>query len=280
MISFKEIGYLGRLGNQLFQFSSTLGIARLNNTSPIFPINNIYSTKDTGPIDHSTGKRLETKLDLLSCFDVNPNFFSDISCIKTTYVYTEKDSKYNPELENLPNDVDLFGYFQTEKYFKKYEDEIRKNLDFKKDHTNFIDDYISKIYEVQEERPKISVHIRRTDYLTLEEFHPVCSLYYYNQAVDIFGKEAIFLIFSDDIKWAKENFKGENFLFVEIGDPFKELCLMSKCDHHIIANSSFSWWGAWLNQKKDKKVIAPSLWFGKSMNKDASDIYCEGWIKI
>jgi len=280
MISFKEIGYLGRLGNQLFQFSSTLGIARLNNTSPIFPINNIYSTKATGTLDKATGKRMETKLDLLSCFDINLNFFSDIIHIKTSYVYKEKDFKYNPETENLPDYVDLFGYFQTEKYFKKNEDEIRKNLVFKEDHTNFINNYISKINEVNEGRPKISVHIRRTDYLSLGELHPVCSLNYYNQAVEIFGKEAIFLIFSDDLEWAKENFKGENFLFVEIGDPFKELFLMSKCDHHIIANSSFSWWGAWLNQKKDKKVIAPSLWFGKSMNKDTSDIYCEGWIKI
>jgi len=280
MISFKEIGYLGRLGNQLFQFSSTLGIARLNNTSPIFPINNIYSTKATGTLDKATGKRMETKLDLLSCFDINLNFFSDIIHIKTSYVYKEKDFKYNPETENLPDYVDLFGYFQTEKYFKKNEDEIRKNLVFKEDHTNFINNYISKINEVNEGRPKISVHIRRTDYLSLGELHPVCSLNYYNQAVEIFGKEAIFLIFSDDLEWAKENFKGENFLFVEIGDPFKELFLMSKCDHHIIANSSFSWWGAWLNQKKDKKVIVPSLWFGKSMNKDTSDIYCEGWIKI
>jgi len=280
MISFKEIGYLGRLGNQIFQFSSTLGIARLNNTSPIFPINNIHATKATGTLDESTGKRMETKLDLLSCFDINLNFFSDIIHIKTSYVYEEKDFKYNPETENLPDYVDLFGYFQTEKYFKKNEDEIRKNLVFKEDHTNFINNYISKINEVNEGRPKISVHIRRTDYLSLGELHPVCSLNYYNQAVEIFGKEAIFLIFSDDLEWAKENFKGENFLFVEIGDPFKELCLMSKCDHHIIANSSFSWWGAWLNQKKDKKVIAPSLWFGKSMNKDTSDIYCEEWIKI
>ena len=280
MISFKEIGYLGRLGNQLFQFSSTLGIARLNNTSPIFPINNIYSTKATGTLYKATGKRMETKLDLLSCFDINLNFFSDIIHIKTSYVYKEKDFKYNPETENLPDYVDLFGYFQTEKYFKKNEDEIRKNLVFKEDHTNFINNYISKINEINGRRTRISVHIRRTDYLSSGGLHPLCSLNYYNQAVDIFGKEAIFLIFSDDLKWAKENFKGENFLFVEIGDPFKELCLMSKCDHHIIANSSFSWWGAWLNQKKDKKVIAPSLWFGKSMNKDTSDIYCEEWIKI
>jgi len=280
MISFKEIGYLGRLGNQIFQFSSTLGIARLNNTSPIFPINNIHATKATGTLDESTGKRMETKLDLLSCFDINLNFFSDIGHIKTSYVYEEKDFKYNSETENLPDYVDLFGYFQTEKYFKKNEDEIRKNLVFKEDHTNFINNYISKINEINGRRTKISVHIRRTDYLSSGGLHPLCSLNYYNQAVDIFGKEAIFLIFSDDLKWAKENFKGENFLFVEIGDPFKELCLMSKCDHHIIANSSFSWWGAWLNQKKDKKVIAPSLWFGKSMNKDTSDIYCEEWIKI
>lgn len=280
MISFKEIGYLGRLGNQLFQFSSTLGIARTRGTNPIFPINNIHATKGTGPIDSSTGKPLETKLDILSCFNVNLDFFTDINSIKSFQRYHEMDFKYNPQVEHIPDNTDLFGYFQTEKYFKSSEDEIRKNLIFKEDHANYVETYLEEITKFIGRRSKVSIHIRRGDYLSLQDYHPVCSLEYYNSAIELFDGECIFLVFSDDIEWAKKNLIGERFLFIEIGDSFKELCLMSRCDHHIIANSSFSWWGSWINPNKNKKVIAPSKWFGESMKKSTDDIYCEGWIKI
>lgn len=280
MISFKEIGHLGRLGNQLFQFSSTLGIARMRGTNPIFPIDNTQTKKGTGPIDSATGKPLETKLDILSCFNINPDFFTELSFIKTFQRYNEIDFKYNPGVENIPDNTDLFGYFQTEKYFKDYEKELRENFIFRENHISYVDKYLEKIGKNIGERSKVSIHIRRGDYLYLSDHHPICSLEYYNTAIGLFDEGCIFLVFSDDIKWAKQNLIGERFLFIEIGDPFKELCLMSKCDHHIIANSSFSWWGSWINPNKNKKVIAPSKWFGESMKKDTSDIYCEGWIKI
>ena len=90
-----------------------------------------------------------------------------------------------------------------------------------------------------------------------------------------------FLIFSDDKEWCLENFNKENCEISHNSDAAEDLQLMSLCDHHIIANSSFSWWGAWLGQNKDKKVIAPKEWFGPAKNEHATkDLYCKDWIVL
>lgn len=280
MISFREIGHLGRIGNQLFQFASTLGIARLKGTDPVFPSENSHTTKETGPVDRSTGNRLGTKLDIPEGFTVDPSFFIKGSEIKTTQRYVESNFVYDRNIELIPDNVDLFGYFQSEKYFKHVEDEVRRNLIFRDIYSSYADEFLRNLNQGIHGSEKISVHIRRGDYLSLPGHHPVCSLEYYHEAMNLFVPDSTFIVFSDDIKWAKDNIKGQSVIFVEDGDQFKEMCLMSKCDHHIIANSSYSWWGAWLNNKKDKKIVSPSRWFGELMEKDPRDIYCEGWIKI
>ena len=101
---------------------------------------------------------------------------------------------------------------------------------------------------------------------------------YYSQAMKHFP-DTNFIVFSDDIQWCKENFKGEEFTFIE-EDDYIELYLMSMCRHNIIANSSFSWWGSYLNQNEDKIVIAPSKWFGTDGRLKTENIYGEGWIVI
>ena len=93
-----------------------------------------------------------------------------------------------------------------------------------------------------------------------------------------FDKDSIFCFFSDDLNWCKENFKGDKYIFVETGNPYYDLYLMSKFQNHIIANSSFSWWGSWLSESK--KTIAPLNWFGPLLNKNTSDVYCDNWILI
>jgi 5'(3')-deoxyribonucleotidase len=95
-------------------------------------------------------------------------------------------------------------------------------------------------------------------------------------------KNSIFLIFSDDIEWCKENFPNisDKFIFIEGNKDYEDLYIMSKCKNNIISNSTFSWWGAWLNQNENKKVVAPLKWFGSSINHNTKDLYCDGWIKI
>jgi hypothetical protein len=176
----------------------------------------------------------------------------------------------------------LYGYFQTEKYFKNYREEILKTFTFKEEYsvqaTTFL---FEKIHSTSMYKDIVSLHVRRGDYTLYPNHHPVCSDDYYQSAIGKFDLEnSVFLVFSDDIEWCKKKFEGENFIFSDTSNPYLDLAIMSLCDHHIIANSSFSWWGAWLNRSEDKKVIAPSRWFGPSLVNDTSDIYCKNWIKI
>jgi hypothetical protein len=115
------------------------------------------------------------------------------------------------------------------------------------------------------------------------DHHPPCSFNYYNNAIEelrILNKNIIYVIFSDDVEWCKTEFSDPDYIISDLENPYTEMCAMSLCDHNIIANSSFSWWGAWLNVNPDKIVIAPSNWFGSAMNKDTSDVYCKDWVII
>ena len=123
----------------------------------------------------------------------------------------------------------------------------------------------------------VSIHVRRGDYTLYPDHHPTCSKEYYDAAMDRFDSSHKFILFSDDIDWCRENFTGDRFYHVDTGSPYSDLKVMTMCKHHINANSSFSWWGSWLNPKEGKRVICPSRWFGPAIPKDVSDVYCEGW---
>lgn len=182
---------------------------------------------------------------------------------------------------NIPykKNMCLQGFFQSEKYFLDFKKEIKDlfginsvNLDYiKKEYGDIINN-------------SISIHIRRQDYMETQQFHPLCTIEYYKEAIDSFdnGKYR-FLVFSDDIEWCKNNFIGEKFIFLNDKD-YIDLWLMSLCEHNIIANSTFSWWGAWLNKNPHKKVISPKKWFGPAYtdinNSIDRDLIPEKWIKI
>lgn len=278
MIYFRSIGYLGRLGNQLFQFSSALGIARKRGYGVEFPIENCSLFSPNGPIDPKSGQMMRVKCDLLDCFDIPKSYFRSISELRPSRIYSERDFKFNPEVLNLPPHTDLYGYFQDERYFKEDRGFLLSVLKFKEEYEEAGEIFVS---DIDPQYQKVSLHIRRGDYTLYPNHHPVCSMNYYKSAMDKFNpEETKFLVFSDDIEWCREEFKGDQFIFVDSGSPYSDLKIMTLCDHHIIANSSYSWWGAWLNQKENKRVIAPSSWFGPAIQKDASEIYCEGWEKI
>lgn len=235
MITFTP-GYFGWLGNQMFQYAATFAAAKRVNSWCGFPENepNIFDIFNLTAIP--TNKSLDR-------------------------LYKEPYFHYNPIPEE--NDITLHGYFQSEKYFEDYEEEIRKEFSFKK-----------KVREI--EPGTVSIHVRRGDYTYLQNYHPLCSLHYYNKAMELFPGHK-FLVFSDDIAWCHKNINGPNVSYSEEASPEEDLQLMSKCSHHIIANSSFSWWGAWLNPDPYKTVVVPSVWFGKSKPLVTKDIYCEGW---
>jgi|TARA_R100000081_G_C4819477_1_gene178273 hypothetical protein len=170
------------------------------------------------------------------------------------------------------NDDSLFdGFFQSEKYFPNRKfilnlfepaDEVKNYL---KNKYGDVSDYTS-------------LHVRRTDYVTKASFHPPCSMEYYEKALSMIPGNV--LIFSDDLDWCKETFVGDRFTFISGNRDYQDLFLMSMCKNNIIANSSFSWWGAWLNANPDKKVIAPKQWFGHQLSISSNDICPNTWETI
>ena len=131
----------------------------------------------------------------------------------------------------------------------------------------------------------IALHVRRTDYVDNSKNHPLCKLNYYKAALKHFNDERNVIVFSDDPKWCHQQqlFSDDRFIISENADNRVDLCLMSLCKDFIIANSSFSWWGAWLSSNKDKKVIAPVQWFGKTgytKDHNTKDLIPNEWTRI
>ena len=162
------------------------------------------------------------------------------------------------------------GYFQSEKYFKHIENDIRKLFGPK-------EDALSCWASTQHlyDNP-VALHIRRGDFLINSVHHHNLSMKYYETALRAFGSDRQVIIFSDDTDWCKQQplFEGDRFLVCEGGGPYTDLYMMSKCDDFIIANSTFSWWGAWLSHNENKLVIYPDRWFGpNNIDKSTADLF-------
>lgn len=181
----------------------------------------------------------------------------------------------------------LSGFWQSEKYFKDIQEVLQKELTLKTAPSVLCESYRSYI---QKEETSVSLHIRRGDYVNNAQFKDqfgFLGLDYYKEAIALFQKEDAdvrFFVFSDDLEWVKENLNFEpNLTFVECSGEnidIEELMLMRACQHHIIANSSFSWWGAWLNENKNKKVVAPKKWFNNLPGLNTDDLIPEDWIRL
>ena len=264
MISFNNIGNLGRLANQMFQYASFKGIASNRGFDYCIPPKEVF-----GKLDQFVGK---SDTNLYECFNIKCENIG-ISRYKTT---EESTFSFDENLfNNCEDETNLNGYFQTEKYFQHIEDEIRKEFTFKDE---IYDPSNKKFEEAFAGTKVISLHIRRGDYIT-DPNHPVQSLEYYENSLELLDKNIPVLILSDDPKWCnhQELFGDDRFFVSDTGNSNIDLCLMTMCDYHIIANSSFSWWGSWLSDSK--KTIAPKNWFsGNCIKYDTKDIYCKNWI--
>lgn len=249
----------GGLGNYMFQIAAAHSLAIDNNTDSIFSINNFMKVH----------KHLSEYTDNIFRFvNFGPN-------VRYFRAYNEVGFDYSPIpfVENLL----LRGYFQSEKYFKHNREQILSMFSPTEEEINYIEGKYGDLLSNE----TCSIHIRRGDYLKLQAHHPVCSMEYYNEAINRMTGVTHFLIFSDDIEWCKANFVGDEYVFIENEKDVIDLHMMSLCKNNIIANSSFSWWGAWLNRNENKLVITPSKWFGPAKaNFNTKDIYPEEWVKI
>ena len=276
MITYNKIGHFGRLGNQMFQFAATVGIARKANQGFAFPKEN---TQIPSVEDFKDGVRREVYFDLPKYFPNVERTLAPLEQIQTYHIAQEPYFHFCPDLFTVPDQTNLMGYFQTEKYFEHCSDLILGYFQFDKDikkqaENNFPSFPVKLEY--------VSIHLRRGDYAGLQQFHPVMDAdYYFDAMTQFMDRDYCFLIFSDDIQYAKELFgEQENIVYIEGNDPAVDMCMMTMCDHNVIANSSFSWWGAWLNDNTNKKVIAPKRWFGPAYKgvHDTKDLYPQSWI--
>ena len=262
-IAFNHLGKLGQLGNQMFQYAATRGVA--SKTGVPFMIPNHREVFDDGIGNVYT----------ILLFDTFKLTGANIlGTLQTDNYIREESFTFDEDFFALDNSKNhsLWGFFQTEKYFKHIENDIRKDFSFKDE---IIDE--CKLIIKEFDNP-ISLHIRRGDFVINSGNHPPVSLDYYEEALKLFDSDRDVIIFSDDTEWCKEQklFDSDRFAIAEGGNQFYDMCLMTLCNDFIIANSSFSWWGAWLANKG--KVIAPKQWFGENLkDKDTKDLYCEGW---
>ena len=199
--------------------------------------------------------------------------------------YREPQFRYDPHLSDQKLPLYMDGYWQSELYFADAAEALRRELSPREP----LDDVNAEMAQSIRQCTAVSLHVRRGDYVTnahTNAYHGVCSLDYYRRAIDhIRGQisDAHLFVFSDDADWTRENLKTDlPTTYVSANPPdrgFRDIQLMSLCRHHIISNSSFSWWGAWLNPNPGKIVVAPSQWFAAGGN-DTSDLVPGSWVRL
>ena len=277
----------GGLGNQMFQYA-------LYKT---FIINGMEAKLDNSKYHHIDEKR-KCILDY-PCFNLKYELCTEKEAKKyvlgtsmlarimvkfigdkKTHIYEKADYEYDPSIIKCTEGY-LDGFWQTWKYMDGVQNEIINCFQFVEDRPQIAMEYLQKIKETD----SVAVHVRRGDYLKLQKLYGnICTENYYRNAIckmESMLRKPVFYFFSDDMDWTKKTFKDiKNSIFVDgRGDwqDYIDLQLMTECKNMIMANSSFSWWAAFLNKNASKNVICPSKWIN---TKETPDVYCPEWIKI
>jgi len=250
---------IGGLGNYLFQIATAYSLAVDNNDSIV------YDPEKTVVVHNH-----------ISTYMNNILYNVPFGSVLVENEYQEPHFNYSP-IEYKPN-LNLSGYYQSEKYFLHNRDKILELFSFGESVNKLVKDKYNNILNIK----TCAIHVRRGNYLMLPNHHPVCSFDYYQRAITVMPKDCEFIVFSDDLEWCKNNFSNidRKFHYIEDNVDYVDLLLMSKCDNNIIANSSFSWWGAWLNQNPNKLIISPNKWFGTSINHNTDNLIPTTWVKL
>jgi len=288
----------GGLGNQMFQYAFGRALAYKHKTELLLDTTKLINNK-TGITYRSLELNIfNIRLQEASKNNLNkikPLFYRIINVfaiktglqgIQTSKYFIEKKYSFNNSIVKIGNNCFLAGYWQSFRYFQDIEFLILEEFKF---HQVLQEDNINWITKIKNEN-SVSLHIRRTDFQNNKnhDIHGTCSIEYYKKATKTIAEKVsdpFFFIFSDDIEWARTNLKliyPNEFVSGNIGkQSYIDMQLMSQCKHNIIANSSFSWWGAWLNNNPNKVVIAPKQWFAYAkLNIQTDDLIPETWIRI
>lgn len=286
---------VGGLGNQMFQYAVGRALS-LDYGVPLrldvgdfsqhsihqgFELERVFSAPVAlaGPEDlHSTLGWQSSRLALR--FLARPQ----VRFLRGNHLIVEPHFQYFSGIKRAPSSCYLKGYWQSERYFSAVADAIRADFTFRLP----LSDENRQIAEAIGAVNAVSLHVRRGDYLSNPHtlsVHGVCSLEYYVRAIHHIVErvpEPVFFVFSDDLDWVKDALRIEHpchYVDHNRGsESYNDMRLMSLCSHHVIANSSFSWWGAWLNPSDSKIVVAPAQWFAKPV--DVTDLLPEGWVRL
>jgi hypothetical protein len=266
MIGHNHLGKNGRFGNQMFQYAATRGIAAWKGYEWCIP---------PGPKEDEEFNDEENQHKLFMAFKMS-NVVRDWgeSRINTLPAPYKQESSFTFDedlFNNCPDNVNLYGYFQSEKYFQHIEESLREDFTWRDDVRDLCQGLIDSVGG-----EAISLHIRRTDHLVKPTYHPVLPLSYYEEALSKFPSGIPVLVFSDEPAWCHEQelFQDDRFMISDSGDNITDMCLMSMCQYQVMANSTYSWWGAWLSNSLN--VVGPKLWFGPD-GQDPRDVYVDRW---
>lgn len=251
----------GGLGNAMFKLAAVVSLAMDNNVEYTF------STEFIRPVDPNYQTYYNNLL----------RGFKFIGTLPPTYhTYNEPKFSYTEIPYNKGTNLLIDGYFQSENYFINNKETI---INLFKPTNEIKENIIKDIPNIQE---YVSIHIRRGDYLNYPNHHPQQSLEYYKKAIDNFGLDRTYIIFSDDLEGIKDMFNFlPNKLFYTSSKDWLDLYIMSLCGHNIICNSTFSWWAAYLNENPNKVIIAPKKWFGSAYTQhDTSTLIPKEWLII
>lgn len=244
MITFPRLGTIGRLGNHLFQIAAAMGLALDNGDTFGFP-----------------RWEYEKAFNLSGCF---------YDSIPITQLYREP--RFAFDAIPYESDLSIEGFFQSEKYFARHADVIRLSLSPR------------AWSQAAGFSGMASLHVRRGDYLLLSEKHPVVPMSHYLKAMEVLREHGTnrFLVFSDDLPWCRAQAWPADVEIIPDMDTLEQFSLTMNCEHHILANSTFSWWTAWLDPKPGKMVIAPAAWFGKAYQAEfpTADLFPPEWITL
>lgn len=283
------VKFNGGLGNQMFQWAFGHALEKETRVETIFDMS-FFEKKYARPYElgifNLQAKFVEDfwlKLKLKIMWNFRKNL-KNKSFLGLNF-YHEPHFEYSKYAFRIKSNTYIEGFFQSEKYFEHIKDEILTAFTFK----TKPDKFNQYLIDEMKKSNSVSIHIRRGDYVQkkrYQDLYATCSLNYYRRGVEYIASKYSnpkLFIFSDDIQWAKTNWDlpyESVFVNTNSGEKsYEDMRLMSNCKHNIIANSSFSWWGAWLNNNKEKIVIAPKKWFNDGrINQD--DVIPSEWIKL
>lgn len=251
----------GGVGNQMFQIAAGYALARDNNDKYAINYNIPHHLLQGNTKDKYRATLFK---DIPTDNVIPPNHWQ------------EPFHHYAP-IPYEPPGMFLNGYLQSEKYFDKYKKEVKGLFSFPDVVKDRVHKAINKLKDATSKRV-VGIHVRRGDYLDNPHIHPTCSVAYYKYAMREFP-DSVFIVATDTPQWVIENLCSDEVVLCNSKDELEDMYMLTQCDDVIMSNSTFAWWGTWLNDN-DPKVIVPDVWFGPGGPQDYEDIYCDHWKRM